>query len=184
MSNITISKKICFLYTDTNGLHNTDENVSTKNLYAFARLIALHYSIGYYDMGKYNEIKRCSKIIKPDTINFDKIAMKFHNITRDKADKEGIVNTIVISELKDDLKDVDVIISHSLPFYLKSIQVECFRSAINIDFSKFILIDTMTFGHSNSFPKLNDMVKKLKLKNISQLDNIIQVFFKLYNDQL
>lgn len=177
-----MSKQICFLYTDTNGLHNTDENVSTKNLYNFARLIAVHYSIGTYDSGIYNEIKRSSKIIKPDTINFDKVAMKFHNITLERATKEGIVNTIVISELKEDLKNVEVIVSHSLPFYLKSIQVECFRTAINIDFSKFILIDTMTFGHSHSFPKLNVLVKSLKLNNISQLDNIIQVFIKLYND--
>ena len=108
--------------------------------------------------------------------------MKFHNITLERATKEGIVNTIVISELKEDLKNVEVIVSHSLPFYLKSIQVECFRTAINIDFSKFILIDTMTFGHSHSFPKLNVLVKSLKLNNISQLDNIIQVFIKLYND--
>ena len=174
-------KKICFVYTDTNGLHNTDENVSTKNLYNFARLIALYYSIGTYENGVYTEIKRCSKIIKPDTINFNNVAIKIHNITMERAKTEGILNTIVISDFKEDLKDVEVIVSHSLPFYLKSIQVECFRSAINIDFSKFILIDTLTFRHSYSFPKLNVLVKNLKLNNISQLDNIIQVFIKLYD---
>lgn len=179
-----MSKTICFMYTDTNGLHALNEEVSTKNLYSFARLIALHYSIGTYEMGKYNEIKRVDSILKPDTISFDKVAQSFHNITMDEAREKGIGNTQMISRLKEDLKEVDVIISHSLPFYLKSIQVECFRTAISIDFSKFILIDTMTYGHNYTFPKLNEMIKKLKIKNTSdQLDQIIQVFTKLYESK-
>jgi DNA polymerase III epsilon subunit-like protein len=176
-----MSTKICFIYTDTNGLHTLNEDVSTKNLYSFARLIALHYSIGTYELGKYNEIKRVDSIIKPDTISFDKVAQSFHNITMEEANEKGIVNTQAIAQLKEDLKEVDVIVSHSLPFYLKAIQVECFRTAITIDFSKFTLIDTMSYGHSYPYPKLNDIIKKLKIKNVSgQLEQIIQVFIKLY----
>ena len=169
----SISKKICFLYADINGSHSTNDNVSTKNLYNFARLIALNYSIGMYVNGIYHEIKYYRKIIKPDTIVFNKDALKNHNITMEKAINEGILNTIVISELKEDLKDVQVIISHNTSLQLKSIQVECFRSAINIDFSKFILIDTKTFGNSN-----------IILENISKLENIIPIFIKLYENQL
>ena len=35
--------KICFLYTDTNGLHKTNDYVSTKNLYNL--LVHLHQNI-------------------------------------------------------------------------------------------------------------------------------------------
>ena len=43
-----MANKICFIYTDTNGIHDTIENVSTKKLYNYARVIAIHYSIGSY----------------------------------------------------------------------------------------------------------------------------------------
>ncbi len=39
---------ICFIYTDTNGLHKCNDFVSTKKLYKYARLIAMHYIIGEY----------------------------------------------------------------------------------------------------------------------------------------
>jgi hypothetical protein len=186
-----MSKKICFLYTDTNGLHNTSDIVSKKNLYNFGRLIALHYSIGTYDINsdtnisQYNESIRVNTIIKPDTINFDKEALRIHNITYEYAVKNGISNRDVIQQFKNDIKDVDIIISHSLPFYLKSIQVECFRTATIIDFTKYTLIDVMTFGHDYKYPKLNSIMKKLKIKNIeNQLDQIIQVFLKLYENSI
>ena len=69
---------------------------------------------------------------------------------------------------------------------LKAIQVECFRTAITIDFSKFTLIDTISFGHSYTFPKLVDLIKKLKIKNIdnTQLEQIRKVFIKLYENSL
>ena len=181
-----MSKKICFIYTDTNGLHNTNDIVSTKNLYNYARMIALHYSIGTYEGGNFNEIKNVSSILKPKTINFDPKAQEFHNITFNMANEKGIDNKEVIMQLKADLKDVDVIVSHNLPFHLKAIQVECFRSATIIDFSKFSLIDTISFGHEYSYPKLVDLLKKLKIKNtkMSHLEQVNKVFFKLYETSI
>ena len=183
-----MSKKICFLYTDTNGLHGTNENVSKKNLYNFARMISIYYSIGTVDdTFKYTEIKNITNILKPKTINFDKVALNYHKITFEEAELKGIDNNIIISQLKSDLKDVDIIVSHNLSFHLKAIQVECFRTAITIDFSKFILIDTISFGHSYTYPKLVDLIKKLKIKNIdnnTQLEQIRKVFIKLYENSL
>ena len=183
-----MSKKICFLYTDTN---KTDpestlaENdiPSSKNLYHFDRLIAIHYSIGTYD-DQYNEIKRVDVIIKPDTIAFIKEAIDIHKITYSEANEKGIVNSIVIQQLKDDLKDVDCIISHNLSYHLKSIQVECFRTAISIDFSKYSLIDIIEQYNSTHIMthgtyKFADIMKKLKLKKSKYLDDLIQVFSKL-----
>ena len=183
-----MSKNVCFIYTDTNGLHTTNENVSKKNLYNFARIISLHYSIGTFDnMYKYTETKNVTHILTPKTINFDKTALKFHNITYENALAKGVDNHIVITELKNDLKDVDIIVSHNLSFHLKAIQVECFRTAITLDFSKFILIDMISFGHNYTYPKLVDLIKKLKIKNIDNLNQLEQfrhVFVKLYENSL
>ena len=132
-----MSKIICFLYTDTNGLHDTNDDVSKKNMYKFARLIALYYSIGYMENGKYVEIKKVKHILKPKCIVFNPEAQHFHGITMEKAIEKGVDNMKVISELRDDLKKVKVIVSHNLPFHIKTIQTECFRTCININFTLF-----------------------------------------------
>jgi hypothetical protein len=180
-----MSKKICFLYTDTNKIDPEstlaeDDIPSTKNLYHFDRLIAIHYSIGTFD-NKYNEIKRVNTIIKPDTIAFNNGAIDIHKITYNEANEKGIVNSIAIQQLKDDLKDVDCIISYNLSYHIKSIQVECFRTAISIDFSKYELIDIIEQYKSTTqnSHKFVDIMKKLKLKKSKYLDDLIQVFFKL-----
>ena len=99
-----MSKKICILYTCTNGLHSTEEKVSKKNMYAIARLISLTYSIGYYDndTNKYIEEKKVSKILKPKSIHFNKEAQNFHKITLDRAIKEGIDNKEIMEEFKNE----------------------------------------------------------------------------------
>ena len=177
-----MSKKICFIYTDTNKTDPEstlaeDDIPSTKNLYHFDRLVAIHYSIGTYD-NQYNEIKRVDTIIKPDTITFNNKAIDIHKITYNEANEKGIVNSIAIQQLKDDLKDVDCIISYNLSYHVKSIQVECFRTAISIDFSKYTLID-ITEQYSVPNIKFVDIMKKLKVKKSKYLDDLIQVFFKL-----
>ena len=174
--------KICFLYTDTNGLHKTNDNVSTKNLYKFARLIAIHYMIGEYNGTFKNSITK-DLILKPKTIYFDKVAQSFHKITMDDAENKGIDNNKAITELKNDLTDVKIIISHSLPFHIKAIQVECFRTAIEINFGKYILIDMSSFGHSYDYPKFVDMLVKYNInKKLSQLEQYRDLFFILYNN--
>jgi len=177
-----MSKIICILYTETNGLHNTNDDVSKKNMYQFARLIALHYSIGYLENGKYIETKKVKHILKPKCIVFDPEAQKFHKITMEKAMEKGVDNSQVISELRDDLKKVKIIVSHNLPFHVRAIQTECFRTCININFPRFILIDTISFGHEYEFPKLVNLAKKLNIStdNKKQLKLIRKVFISLY----
>ena len=85
-------------------------------------------------------------------------------------------------ELKKDLSDVNIIISHSLPFHIKALQVECFRTAIDINFSKFINIDLMSFGHNLDYPKLIDLLTKYKIKGATQLDQYKELFFSLYKE--
>ena len=174
--------KICFIYTDTNGLHKTNDFVSTKNLYKFARLIAIHYMIGDYE-GTFKSIIKKNIILKPKTIYFDKVAQSFHNITMEDANNKGVDNNIAITELKNDLNDVKIIIGYSLPFHIKAIQSECFRTAIDINFGKYILIDMMSFGHSYEHPKFADMLVKYNInKKSCQLDQYKDLFLMLYSN--
>lgn len=177
-----MSNKICIIYTATNGLHTTYGKVTKKNLYGIARLIKLNYSIGYYDKElNYIEEKNVSKIIKPESITYNKEAQKFHNISYEIAEKQGLNSKEVLKEFKEDLKKVKIIISHSLEFHLKAIQAEAFRSYETINFSKYILIDTMSFNHEYSYPKLVDLESNLKLsKSTDQIKSISNVFSKLY----
>jgi hypothetical protein len=180
--------KICFIYTDTNGLHKTNDYVSTKNLYKFARLIAINYMIGEYNGSLKNVITNqrfINVILKPKTIYFDKVAQSFHNITMEDASSKGIDNNIAITDLKNDLSDVKIIIGYSLPFHIKAIQSECFRTAIDINFGKYILIDMMSFGHSYEHPKFADMLVKYNInKKLSQLEQYRDLFFILYNNYI
>ncbi len=176
--------KICFIYTDTNGLHKTNDYVSTKNLYKFARLIAIHYMIGDYD-GSLKNITTKNIILKPNTIYFDKVAQSFHNITMEQAEKDGIDNKKAITELKNDLSDVKIIIGYSLPFHIKALQSECFRTAIDINFGKYILIDMMSFGHSYEHPKFAEMLVKYNInKKQTQLEQYRDLFLILYNNYI
>lgn len=174
-----MSTKICFIHTTTNSNHDTEDNVSTKNLYQYGRLISFDYSIGLHDEN-YTEMIKKSFIMTPSAIQFDN---NYHNITRDKAEKEGVVNTIALTQFKEDMKSVDIIISHNISFHLKAMQVECFRATVTIDFSKYTLVDTMSFNPKYTIPLLPLLIKKLKLKIKSKetLEQIKAVFFNLYN---
>ena len=50
-------KNICLIYVETNGVHKTDEIVSKKNMFKFARPICLNYIIGYKQGDEFVEIK-------------------------------------------------------------------------------------------------------------------------------
>ncbi len=176
--------KICFIYTDTNGLHKYNNFVSTKKLYKFARLIAFHYIIGEYTDNQFNQLLNKTIILKPKTINFDPVAQKFHKISYDMAVEQGVDNIEAMKELKNDLSNVKVLVSHSLPFHIKALQVECFRTAVDINFGKFINIDMMSFNNnSNTFPKLVDLVSKYKISDkLTQIEQYRELFFAQYRE--
>jgi len=181
-------KFICFLYTETNGLHQTKEDVAKKSLYAFARLVAINYIIGYREDKKFIEVKKVRKILNPDCINFSDDAVKFHGITRAKAIKKGENNVDIMTTLKNDLKNVHVIVSHNLPFHIKTLQVECFRTCTYINFNDFILIDTISFVHKLEYPRLKILSKSVLNKKFSKksakfnLVIIKKIFLKLYDE--
>ena len=190
-----------FIYCETNGLHKTvpkklDDgktiNVTPpvkntfKNMFKFARLIVLNYSIGYYENHKYVETKKERFIIKPKSINFDETAMKFHGISMKKATKKGVDSLEVMEKFANDFKYVNFIVSHNVEFHIKTIQTELMRSCVYFDFSKKKIIDIISFNHDLKFPSL----KKLSLEilgndyeNKSAKYNITivrKIFIKLY----
>ena len=178
-------KKICFLYTETNGLHKSNENVCKKKLYNYARLVVLNYEIGYVEDNNYIIEKEIRHIIKPNCMHIPEETIKIHGITNEIALKEGIEIEKVITTFIKDIKNVDIIVSHNIDFHLKTIISEIIRYNIIItkDFNKFTIIDTINFYHEYNLPKLKDLSNKLKIKNInlSTIELIRTVFFKLYS---
>lgn len=181
-------KNICFLYTETNGLHKLDEPVTKKNSFGFARIITINYIIGYQKDGKFKELKKVRNIFKPYCINYNENAVKFHGITMEIANKKGISNKKILQEFKNDLKNVKIIVSHNLPFHLRTIQVELLKTCVHIDFNDFLLFDTINFYHNYGFLKLKELSNKIldkKYENKKPKYNntiIRKIFLKLYND--
>ena len=114
----------------------------------------------------------------------DEVA-SINGITQSKAEKKGIDPEIIITNFINDIKNVDIIVGHNVDFHLKTILAEAVRYNININISKYIIIDTISFFHDYGYLKLEDLSTKLKINNNSdesydKLDLIIIVFMKLY----
>jgi DNA polymerase-3 subunit alpha len=181
-----MSRKICIIYTETNGLHSSNEDVIKKNLYSFARLVVLNYEIGYRSHDKEFIIeKKVRKIIKPRCMFITNESIVIHGITNEIATNEGYDIEDVLNEFINDTKDVTVIISHNVDFHLKTLLAEYVRYNIKYSFNNKIIIDTISFYHNLSFPKLPILYKELFPKNKKSKDNLTQIkdcFLKLYNE--
>tara|TARA_B110000908_G_scaffold71121_1_gene85810 strand:+ start:7578 stop:8204 length:627 start_codon:yes stop_codon:yes gene_type:complete len=192
-----------FIYCETNGLHKTvpkklkEGNIiniippvknTFKNMFNFARLVVLNYSIGYYEENNFIETKKERLILKPKSINFNEEAMKYHGISMKKAYKKGVDPVEVMKKFANDFKYVNFIVSHNVEFHIKTIQCELMRSCVIYDFSKKKIIDIISFNHELKFPSL----KKLSLEILGNsyenksakynLTIIRKVFIQLYKD--
>ena len=193
-----MDKLVCFIYTETTGLHQSNI-LSKKNLYCFARLVVLNYEIGYFENKKFISKKKVRHIIKPRCMNIPVNSIQFHNITQDFAITNGKDIELVIKEFKEDIKIVDILVSHNIDFHLKTILSETIRYNILLDFTKYIIIDTISFFHKYGFIKLKDLFDKLSIKKDNKINDITLtekktdiilyksidmirlVFFKLYS---
>jgi DNA polymerase III epsilon subunit-like protein len=180
-------KKICFIHTETTGLHLLgNEKVYKKNLFGFARLVMLSWTIGYRSKNKFVKEKSEQYIIKPRCLYIDPDCTKFHGITHEIALEKGTEIESVLDKFINDIKTVDIIVSHSLEFHLKTVQAELVRYNKPIDFNKYILIDINSFKHGITPYNLPNLSKKLLDKEITNktmiLPTIIELFIKLYND--
>lgn len=180
-------KKICFIHTETTGLHLLgNEKVYKKNLFGFARLVMLSWTIGYRDKNKFVKEKSEQYIIKPRCLYIEPECVKFHGITHEIACEKGVEIETVLDKFINDIKGVQIIVSHSLDFHLKAVQAELVRYNKPIDFNKYILIDINSFKHNITPYNLPNLSKKLLDKEVSNksliLPTIIELFIKLYND--
>jgi DNA polymerase III epsilon subunit-like protein len=180
------TKKFCTIYSETNGLHTTSDNVSKKNLYSFARLVALNYEIGYNEHNKFVSTKKVRVIVKPRCMNISDDSIKIHGITMEQAFNEGVEIETILDNFIKDLSDVSILISHNVEFHFKTIIAEFVRYNKPFSFTNFIIIDTISFYHKISYPKLeylyNTLYPKKTKKSITNLEMIRQCFIKLYSD--
>ena len=179
-------KRICFIYTETTGLHQTYNMVIKKELFHYARLVVLNYQIGYVRDKEFVIEQDVRTIIKPRCMVIPKETEQFHGISQEKAMKKGIDIEIVLNQFKDDIKSTDVIVSHNIDFHLRTIISEAVRYNIMLEFGNYIVVDTISFYHNTdgkAFIKLKELATKLKLKNISEnnLELIRDCFLKLYS---
>jgi len=175
-------KRICFIYTETTGLHQTNKDVTKKGLFNYARMVSLNYIIGYMKDNDFIEEKRVRSIVCPRAMYIPKETEQFHGITQEYAIANGVNPDIIIKKLKNDIMDVNIVVSHNVDFHLRTILAEAVRYNIIFDFSPYIIIDTINFHHTDNYIKLKDLVTKLKIKTISDdtVENIKNVFLKLY----
>ena len=178
-------KRICFIYTETNGLHQVNEDVSKKKLFGYARMVTLNYEIGYVKDKEFIQEKIQKQIVKPRCMVISQETLEYHGITQDIANKKGIDPEIIINEFKNELKTVDIIVSHNVDFHLRTILAEAVRYNINLNFNKIIIIDTINFFHSFGFIKLKELASKVGIKKIpktneTNVELIRDVFLKLY----
>jgi len=178
-------KRICFLYTETTGLHQVNENVSKKKLFGYARMVTLNYEIGYVKDKEFIQEKIMRQLVKPRCMIIPQETVEFHGITQDIANKEGTDPELVINQFKNELKTVDIIVGHNVDFHLRTILAEAVRYNINLDFGKFVIIDTINFFHGFGFIKLKELASKVGIKKIPETNEtnvelIRDVFFKLH----
>jgi DNA polymerase III epsilon subunit-like protein len=175
-----MDKRICFIYTETNGLHQTEDLVSKKNLYCFARMVCLNYEIGYFKDNEFIQEKNIRHIIKPRCMLITDETIKFHGITQQIANESGTDIENILKQLKEDLKNVDILVSHNINFHLRTILAEAVKYNFILDFTKYIIIDTISFHHNYGYLKLKDLANKLKINDDNNLVLIKNVFLKLY----
>lgn len=176
-------RRIGFIYTETTGLHQTNESVSKKNLFCFARMVTLNYEIGYLNDKQFIQEEEVRLIIKPRCMVIPEDTVKYHGITQDYAIKNGIDPEDAINKFKNDFKDVDIIVSHNIDFHLRTIIAEAVKYNIPLEFTNYLIIDTISFYHEYGYVKLKDLATKLSIKNIddkTNLELIRSTFFKLY----
>jgi DNA polymerase III epsilon subunit-like protein len=118
-------------------------------------------------------------------MNISEESFKIHGITMEVAEKEGLEIESVLKTFYKDLADVSIIISHNIEFHMKTLMGEFVRYNMIFTFKNFIIIDTISFYHKESYPKLEVLYEKLSVKKksskkLSNLEMIRICFLNLY----
>jgi len=84
-----MSKRLCFVYTETNGLHNYNGEVNKKKLYCYARLVSLNYEIGVFKNNQFHLEKKVKQIVRPRCMVIPQETVEYHGITQEYANANG-----------------------------------------------------------------------------------------------
>ena len=181
-------KKVCFIHTETTGLHEyQNEKIYKKNLYGFARMVSFTWIIAIRkENSEYEILKKEKFIIKPRCMHIPEDTIQYHGISQEVALKKGTEIEEILEKFLIDMKDVSVLVSHSLEFHLKTVLGEILRYNKQIHLDKYLLIDINSFNHKITPSTLSNISKvylKKKLEDKAMVtDYICELFFKLYND--
>ena len=183
-----MSKKVCFIHTETTGLHEINNyKVYKKNLFGFARMVSLSWIIATRkEKDNFEIIKKEKFIIKPRCMNIPDDCVKYHGISQKIGLTKGTDIEVVLEKFIKDLVDVKVISSHGLDFHLRTLQAELVRYNRPVDFNKYLLLDTNSFQHGITPSTLTNISKVYLKKPLDDkgivIDVICELFFKFYND--
>ena len=174
--------KILFLWTETNNMQYTKYIPDKKKLYKFSRLISLNYEIGNVVNNNYVFERKISRIVKPRCCHISDENSIVHGITQKMAEENGFPIEEIIGELKDNIMNVNIIVTYNTSYHYNTILAEAIRYNVIISFNKTINIDIMTFN--NIIPNdINSLANKFNIDtNTSKLDLIKSIFFKLYEE--
>lgn len=191
--------KIAFINIETNGLHKQDIIISKnnikyeipkickkyKNIFKFAEILSLQYSIGIYNNGKYEEKIKKKNIFNHNNIIWDEKGEKNTGITREYCVKKGKNPKNCLEEFINDINNVNYIIFYNAEYNIKAMQAEFMKNYLSFNFNNYTIIDIMSFYHNIKNPKLDTLAKKYLSKvSKSKIKMIKNIFFKLYEEYL
>ncbi len=184
---ICMEKYICFIHSETVSSHNTNEDVSKKNLYYFSRMLSLSYKIINYKNNKYTENISIFNLVDPKWIIIPEYyKKKYENIYKNISENTSDIETI-IENFKTNIKNINILIGYDIDYHLKTLFAEALRYNISLDLSCCIIIDIKTFNNSYQTNNIDELYKKLISKkdsdsnNDNEIDKTIYCFNKLYN---
>jgi hypothetical protein len=182
-----MEKYICFIHSETVSSHNTNEDVSKKNLYYFSRMLSLSYKIINYKNNKYTENISIFNLVDPKWIIIPEYyKKKYENIYKNISENTSDIETI-IENFKTNIKNINILIGYDIDYHLKTLFAEALRYNISLDLSCCIIIDIKTFNNSYQTNNIDELYKKLISKkdsdsnNDNEIDKTIYCFNKLYN---
>jgi len=113
-----------FFDLETSGLP-IDYNAPPNDLDNWPRIIQIAWQI--FDENKTLISEKCY-IVKPIGFFIEKESFDLHGISHEKASKEGREIKIVLEQINNDLKDVDIIVCHNIKFDVNVLASELLRN--------------------------------------------------------
>ena len=168
-----MTKSICFIYTITTGSHKTTDFCSKKNLYCFARLVSLKYEICTFINKKYTIQKTSNDIIIPRCMYIPDEFNILYNINQKNAISNGVEIENVLDTFIKDISDVDIIVCHNPQHHLNAIIGEAVRYNINMNLSKYLIIDISNFY--GKYDNIKESYIKLIHNDTNDIDNNIDI---------